>query len=238
MNAALSRGARKWGPRRGRTRGCSGTRAVMTGGRTGRAAAARLWPGTYLRQVETLIGNAVASSTTQRSPRTVTPSPGVKRTTGLRNARAGSAGDELAEKTKRKRRIRSNSCWVVLSLRDSVLRMALVVQMRRGCKISRRAMPIERLLHDTALHAAAASVNEPHLAQAGGVCLVDVLLDDRRDIGRRKRVEIERAFDGNPQRVSILHRAQLDAGLSYRAVTSVLMPPRTEKSPTTVIRRG
>jgi hypothetical protein len=105
-------------------------------------------------------------------------------------------------------------------------------------KLHDERMPFERLLHDAALHAAAAPVNEPYLAQAGGVCLVDVLLDDRRDIGRRKRVEIERAFDRNPQRVSILHRSQWDAGLSYRAVTSVLMPPRTEKSPTTVIRRG
>ena len=75
-------------------------------------------------------------------------------------------------------------------------------------KLHDERMAFERLLHDAALHAAAASVNEPNLAQPGGVCLVDVLVDDRRDIARRKRVEIERAFDRNPQRVSILHRRQ------------------------------
>ena len=59
---------------------------------------------------------------------------------------------------------------------------------------------------------------------------VHVLLDDRLDVARREGVEIERAFDRDP--VGHVTRP-------YRlAVTTVLMPPRTEKSPTTVIRRG
>ena len=69
-------------------------------------------------------------------------------------------------------------------------------------------MPFERLLHDAALHAAPAPVDQPYLPQAGRVRLVDVLIDDRRDIARRKRVEIERAFDRNPQWVLILHVTQ------------------------------
>ncbi len=36
----------------------------------------------------------------------------------------------------------------------------------------------ERLLNDPPLHALAASVNQPHLAQAGFVCSGDVLDDD------------------------------------------------------------
>ena len=52
-------------------------------------------------------------------------------------------------------------------------------------------------LHDGALHALAAAVNQPDLAQPGLVGRVDVFLDDRRDVARGERVQVERAFDGN-----------------------------------------
>jgi len=58
-------------------------------------------------------------------------------------------------------------------------------------------MVFERLLDDPALHALAASVNQPHLAEAGFVCGSDVLDDHRRDIARREGMEVERIFDWN-----------------------------------------
>ena len=47
----------------------------------------------------------------------------------------------------------------------------------------------------------------------GRVSLVDVLFHDRRDVAGREGVEVERAFDGNPKRVLILH-SQSVAGFS------------------------
>src|SRR5262245_56650952 len=98
-------------------------------------------------------------------------------------------------------------------------------------------MPFERLLDDAALHAGAAAMNQPHLPQPGGVCLGEVLFNDRRDVARREGVQIEGAFDRNAERfflsrverVLILHHYVRGIGLSYLTVTSVLMPPRTEK---------
>ena len=112
-------------------------------------------------------------------------------------------------------------------------------------KFDHERMTLECLLHDAALHPSAAAVHDPHLAQTRCVCLGHVLFDDRRDIARREWVKIDRRFYWNAvgtapsgvERVLILHSLQ-PAGCSYRAVTSVLMPPRTEKSPTTVMRRG
>ena len=87
-------------------------------------------------------------------------------------------------------------------------------------------MVLERVLDDAALHAFAASVNQTHFAQARFVRRGDVLLDDRRDVTRCEGVEIDRVFDRN----------FLQDG--YVAVTTVFIPPRTAKSPTTVMRRG
>jgi hypothetical protein len=87
-------------------------------------------------------------------------------------------------------------------------------------------MVLECLLDDASLNALAASVNQPHFAQAGFMRGTDVLLDDRCDVARRERMEIDRVFDGD----------LLQDG--YDAVTIVFMPPRTAKSPTTVMRRG
>ena len=87
-------------------------------------------------------------------------------------------------------------------------------------------MVLECLLHDASLDAFTASVNQPHFAQAGFMRGTDVLLDNRRNVARRERVEIERLFDWD----------LLQDG--YDAVTIVFMPPRTAKSPMTVMRRG
>ena len=60
-------------------------------------------------------------------------------------------------------------------------------------------MVLERVLNDAALHPFAASMNQSHFAQARFVRGRDVLLDDRRDVTWRERVEIDRVFDGNFQ---------------------------------------
>ena len=75
-------------------------------------------------------------------------------------------------------------------------------------------MAFEHLLHDAALHALPAAVNEPHLAQAGGVCLVEVLFDDGGDVAGREGVQIEAAFDGNPEAGPDLAPSQGVAGFS------------------------
>jgi hypothetical protein len=58
-------------------------------------------------------------------------------------------------------------------------------------------MPIERLLHDAALHAFAAPVNQTDLAKTRGVRRGDVLVDDRWDVTREERVEVDRGLDGD-----------------------------------------
>jgi hypothetical protein len=82
-------------------------------------------------------------------------------------------------------------------------------------------VPFERLLHDAPLHSCPPAMDEPYLAQAGGVGFIQVLFDDRRDVARREGVEVEGSFDGDPQRpalsgaegVLILHGQDV-AGLS------------------------
>ena len=65
-------------------------------------------------------------------------------------------------------------------------------------------MPLEGGLDDAALHAGAAAVNQPHLAQAGLVRGLDVLLDDRPDVARMEGVEVERAFYGDVVGVAVI----------------------------------
>ena len=58
-------------------------------------------------------------------------------------------------------------------------------------------MTLERSLDDAALNPASAAVNEPHFSKpclrGGG----HILLDDRRNIRRRERVQVELALDWN-----------------------------------------
>lgn len=61
-------------------------------------------------------------------------------------------------------------------------------------------MACERLLHDAALHALPATVNQTDLVKPGGVGGGHIFLDDRGDIARGKRVEIERAVDRDAMR--------------------------------------
>jgi hypothetical protein len=68
-------------------------------------------------------------------------------------------------------------------------------------------------------------VNQPHFTEAGFMGGGHVLGDHRRHVARRERVEVDRVFDRDVQD-------------GYFAVTIVFIPPRTAKSPTTVMRFG
>ncbi len=93
-----------------------------------------------------------------------------------------------------------------------------------------QGMTVERRLDDPPLHPCPAAVNHPNLAEPGGIRRGHVLLDDRRDVAWLEGVQIENAVDGQAEGVV--------QGFSQVAVTTVLIPPRTLKSPVTVIRRG
>jgi hypothetical protein len=72
-------------------------------------------------------------------------------------------------------------------------------------KLQYQRMPFEGLLHDSALYACTAAMDDSHFAKAGGVSLIQVLCDHRRDIAGREGVKIEGALDWNTERVLILH---------------------------------
>src|SRR5262245_36371060 len=99
-------------------------------------------------------------------------------------------------------------------------------------------MPLERRLHDSPLNASPAAVNQAHLAEACFGRSVHILFDDRSDVGRGERVEVDFRLDWDSDGVHSPWLSVAAAAFSYTAVTCVLMPPRTEKSPTTVMRRG
>jgi hypothetical protein len=69
--------------------------------------------------------------------------------------------------------------------------------MRFGCvpEFRDERVPIERLLHDAALHAAPAAVDEANLAQARRVRGVHVLVHNGFDVAGCEGVQIQRAFD-------------------------------------------
>ena len=100
-------------------------------------------------------------------------------------------------------------------------------------------MALERGLHDAALHSMSTSVNQPDVAEARVSGRSDVFLDNRGDVAWREGVQVELGFDRHANGFVGGHaRPDLQTCLVYCAVTRVLMPPRTEKSPTTVILRG
>ena len=89
---------------------------------------------------------------------------------------------------------------VAMTLRQSTERRA---EMRGGVvpELRDQRMPLEDGLHDRALRAAAASVNQAKLPQAGLVRGAYVLVDDGRDVARREGMEIELRFDGDAVRI-------------------------------------
>jgi hypothetical protein len=89
---------------------------------------------------------------------------------------------------------------------------------------------IQCRLDDGALDTATASMDQTHLENARGRRRVDIVDHDIGDIAWRESVKVQLGPCRNAERYFL--------SLSYAAVTRVLIPPRTEKSPTTVMRRG
>src|SRR5437867_4002824 len=71
------------------------------------------------------------------------------------------------------------------------------MRLRRVPELGDERVPLECLLDDAALNAAAAPVNEADLAKPAIPGGVDVLLDDRFDVARLERVEVEGVFYWN-----------------------------------------
>jgi len=62
---------------------------------------------------------------------------------------------------------------------------------------------IQGALHGQALHTDPSPVHQPYFTKTSGVRLVDVLFDDRRNVARRERVEVELRLDRNADRVVV-----------------------------------
>ena len=100
-------------------------------------------------------------------------------------------------------------------------------------------VPLEGGLHDPALDAAAAAVNQAQLTQSGLMRRVNVFLHDGGDVARRKRMEVELGLDRNAM-WQVIHVAVPRFGRYWRysATTVVVIPPRAVNAPVTVMRRG
>ena len=72
-------------------------------------------------------------------------------------------------------------------------------------KLQHQRVPFQALLDDAALYPCSPAMDQPHVMQPGGVSLVQVLFDDRRDVARREGMKVDAAFDGDRERVLILH---------------------------------
>lgn len=70
-------------------------------------------------------------------------------------------------------------------------------------KFQHQRVPVEYLLDDAALHPAAATVDDSHFDEPGGVCLIDVLFDYGRDVSRGERVQVEGALDRYAERLAL-----------------------------------
>lgn len=66
---------------------------------------------------------------------------------------------------------------------------------------------IEHALHDTALNASPATVNEPHFVEPRRSGCMDVFLDDGRNVARGEWMQIEFGEDRN----SRSHKSRLDS---------------------------
>jgi len=97
-------------------------------------------------------------------------------------------------------------------------------------------------LDETPLDPLATTVDETHLREPLLGRRPDVLLNDRHHVSRRERMQIQFALDrhrvGIVGHCSILQSSTTHWPFLCVAVTEVVMPPRAEKSPTTVISCG
>src|SRR5262245_5447361 len=110
------------------------------------------------------------------------------------------------------------------------------MRLRRIPEFDDERMTLERLLDDAPLNTLAPAVDETDLAVTGFPGGFDVVADEGLDLARSKGMQVDRVLDRNFPAGGLVARAAHAA--EYVAVTTVLMPPRTEKSPVTVIRLG
>src|SRR5215471_16275496 len=96
-------------------------------------------------------------------------------------------------------------------------------------------MALEERLHDAALDAASSAVNQANGGESGLVGGVKVVVDDGWNIGRGEGVQVELGGDRDLDRVFVHFYFYF---LSYFATTFVVMPPRAENAPVTVMWRG
>jgi hypothetical protein len=72
-------------------------------------------------------------------------------------------------------------------------------------ELEHQRLLVERRLNDSSLHAAAAAVHDPDLVEPCLHGLTHVLDHDRRNVARRKGVEIELGFDRDSYRAAFFH---------------------------------
>jgi hypothetical protein len=67
-----------------------------------------------------------------------------------------------------------------------------------------RHVVLEETLHGGALHTLPASVDQPDDGVARCLRLVQILIHDIEDIARPKRVQVDRVFNRNPNRLVVV----------------------------------
>src|SRR5258706_9225544 len=85
-------------------------------------------------------------------------------------------------------------------------------------------MALECGLHDAALDAAAATVNDAHLTKSRGRSGIDVLSHDRRNVAWRKAVKVELGADRNAHGKIAIHRRCQLSGVAFSPQPSALSP--------------
>lgn len=82
----------------------------------------------------------------------------------------------------------------------------------RGAEVRIRSVPelddervsIEQGLHETALHAPAPSVDQADFPEPRRVGCLQVLVDDRSNVGRRERVQVDHILDRHADGVEVV----------------------------------
>ena len=105
-------------------------------------------------------------------------------------------------------------------------------------------MTVQGALDEATLNTAPPPVNQADFPEAGRMRGPHVLLDHILHLTRREGMQVERILDRYFVHCRVAVRGPQvalrtpDQSASYSATTDVVMPPRAEKSPVTVIRFG
>ena len=132
-----------------------------------------------------------------------------------------------------KTRYSDNSCQAAYDSADGARRTIVAPRWAPGSSQNSTTLAWRstRRLDDPTLHAAAAAVHETHFAKAGNGGRGEVFADDRRDVFRRKCVEIELAFDWNP--VLIVSHGPRATGRLFHYFLAIVRSGETSKLSTT-----